>query len=371
MLKLADTMYKANGFDKGPNIIVTDTKDTQRGLDKGTIYINLEQLSSFSAGDLVNVIAHESSHSEVLGESEETFAIEKGSRAKDKFDSPKDTEKVDLDGYLDTLEGEYTKEKIRLAEVKEKLPEEEGEEFTSKLKDALATKDPRIILGAVAVATIVEVHSYAYNNNPTYKNLVDEGIIKIEEGRLYLRGKLVEGLKLTKEMILGFMSDEKGPKFEEGFGKDSNALTDFLREKEGFSLVNNQGYTESMDYDKPLDFKESFPSGEKQGVVILTAEKNGQNKLPKNVEDSYEKYEKNGWKGHAEQSSGTKAGEEFKNKKGDLPKKDSYGKDIKYKEYDVNNKIFGKNRDAERFVKGSDGSIYYTDNHYESFKKIK
>ena len=34
------------------------------------------------------------------------------------------------------------------------------------------------------------------------------------------------------------------------------------------------------------------------------------------------------------------------------------------KEFDVNNRIPGMDRDAERFVVGSDGSIYYTDSHY-------
>ena len=73
------------------------------------------------------------------------------------------------------------------------------------------------------------------------------------------------------------------------------------------------------------------------------------------------------------QSLGTNAGRTFKNNKNDLLNVDNYGNTITYKEYDVNSKIPGSGRDAERFVRGSDGSVYYTDNHYSpgSFIKIK
>ncbi len=42
---------------------------------------------------------------------------------------------------------------------------------------------------------------------------------------------------------------------------------------------------------------------------------------------------------------------------------------ITYKEYDVN-PYTGRNRGAERIVKGSDGRIWYTSNHYKSFTEI-
>ncbi|EHU9649350.1 hypothetical protein K7P65_002527 [Enterococcus faecalis] len=50
--------------------------------------------------------------------------------------------------------------------------------------------------------------------------------------------------------------------------------------------------------------------------------------------------------------------------------KDSKGKSINYKEFDVNNKT-GAKREAERFVKGSDGSVYYPNDHYKTFVRIK
>ncbi len=45
--------------------------------------------------------------------------------------------------------------------------------------------------------------------------------------------------------------------------------------------------------------------------------------------------------------------------------------DATYIEYDVNPKIEGQNRDAERVVKDSNGKIYYTDDHYNTFTEIK
>jgi RHS repeat-associated protein len=91
----------------------------------------------------------------------------------------------------------------------------------------------------------------------------------------------------------------------------------------------------------------------------------GINDLPSNVQNSYNQYNKSGWKGNvAGQTSGTKAGGTYQNSNGALPKTDSAGKPITYREFDVNNKLPSANRDAQRFISGSDGSIYYTDSHY-------
>ncbi len=54
-----------------------------------------------------------------------------------------------------------------------------------------------------------------------------------------------------------------------------------------------------------------------------------------------------------------------------LPKTDSQGRAIRYREWDVNKKIPGRNRGAERIVTGSDGRVYYTSDHYETFQRIK
>jgi len=43
---------------------------------------------------------------------------------------------------------------------------------------------------------------------------------------------------------------------------------------------------------------------------------------------------------------------------------------VTYKEYDINPKIPGKNRGAERIVIGSDGSVWYTSDHYVTFTRL-
>ena len=93
--------------------------------------------------------------------------------------------------------------------------------------------------------------------------------------------------------------------------------------------------------------------------------------LPDNVRDSYNKYEESGWKGaRKDQNPKTKAGRTFDNEPPKLPQRDLKGKKIEYREYDVNSKIPGQPRDRERFVRGSDGRTYYSDDHYETFVEI-
>ncbi|HBT94845.1 MAG TPA: ribonuclease [Coriobacteriia bacterium] len=99
--------------------------------------------------------------------------------------------------------------------------------------------------------------------------------------------------------------------------------------------------------------------------------------LPQNVQDSYKGYEGSGWQGQRPGSTeGTGAGGAYHNRDdgtgsgGKLPTEDVTGKPIAYKEYDVNDRVPGAGRDEERFVIGSDGSVYYSNDHYASFVKI-
>ena len=93
--------------------------------------------------------------------------------------------------------------------------------------------------------------------------------------------------------------------------------------------------------------------------------------LPPNVQNAFHKYNKAGWKGNVSgQTPGTGAGGKWKNKNGTLPKTDARGNSIDYREFDVNNKAPDAGRDAQRFVVGSDGTVYYTGNHYKSFVEI-
>jgi guanyl-specific ribonuclease Sa len=54
-----------------------------------------------------------------------------------------------------------------------------------------------------------------------------------------------------------------------------------------------------------------------------------------------------------------------------LPRTDTKGKPIRYREWDVNKKVAGRNRGAERIVTGTDGRVYYTSDHYSTFQRIK
>ena len=94
--------------------------------------------------------------------------------------------------------------------------------------------------------------------------------------------------------------------------------------------------------------------------------------LPTNVQNSYKKYSDIKREGNFKgQTEGTAAGKKFRNADNSLPNIDKYDSPITYKEFDVNNKLPSKGRDGERFVRGSDGSVYYTDDHYKTFKQIK
>jgi guanyl-specific ribonuclease Sa len=53
-----------------------------------------------------------------------------------------------------------------------------------------------------------------------------------------------------------------------------------------------------------------------------------------------------------------------------LPQSSIDGHPIRYREWDVNRWQPGVNRGAERLVTGSDGSAYYTANHYGTFTRI-
>ena len=68
--------------------------------------------------------------------------------------------------------------------------------------------------------------------------------------------------------------------------------------------------------------------------------------------------------------NGYKGGQNFKNNEGLLPKYDSNGNKITYREWDVNPYQSGVNRGSERLVTGSNGTRYYTGDHYGSFTEF-
>jgi dienelactone hydrolase len=74
---------------------------------------------------------------------------------------------------------------------------------------------------------------------------------------------------------------------------------------------------------------------------------------------------------HGEPMDGYEGGRTFGNFERRLPVADDHGRRIKYREWDVNPLRPGVNRGPERLVTGSDGSAYFTADHYATFKKIR
>ncbi|MBM7278170.1 ribonuclease N [Gordonia rubripertincta] len=73
----------------------------------------------------------------------------------------------------------------------------------------------------------------------------------------------------------------------------------------------------------------------------------------------------------AARAPGTKGGITFRNNERRLPVTDVDGRRVAYREWDVNPKEPGRSRDAERIVTGSDGTAWYTADHYRSFILIR
>lgn len=74
---------------------------------------------------------------------------------------------------------------------------------------------------------------------------------------------------------------------------------------------------------------------------------------------------------HHQAMDGYEGGRIFENREEVLPQTDSNGNPIQYQEWDVNPKISGENRGAERLVTGSDGRAWYTNDHYRTFTQVK
>lgn len=82
--------------------------------------------------------------------------------------------------------------------------------------------------------------------------------------------------------------------------------------------------------------------------------------------NNYNRHEEHGWDGKFGPGS-PRYGGEFNNKQYKLPVVDGNGNPITYKEFDVYNVV---SRDANRFIAGSDGNVYFTNDHYKVFSLI-
>jgi guanyl-specific ribonuclease Sa len=96
----------------------------------------------------------------------------------------------------------------------------------------------------------------------------------------------------------------------------------------------------------------------------------GEPPIPPNLQDTLNQIDAGKWPGSAN-APGTKGGGSFENREGLLPTTDASGRPITYQEWDVNPKVPGQGRDGQRIVTGSDGSAWYTDGHYGSFRRIR
>jgi guanyl-specific ribonuclease Sa len=142
------------------------------------------------------------------------------------------------------------------------------------------------------------------------------------------------------------------------------------------SSQSNKDRTQEVAYDSKADqraleivklfLNESFS----QGKAVSKANEAAEPKAPAGVPDKAMKVLRHVDKEKAPMK-GYEGGRTFLNVEKHLPKKDDKGKAITYQEWDVNPHTPGVNRGAERLITGSDGSAYYTDDHYKTFKKIR
>jgi dienelactone hydrolase len=153
-------------------------------------------------------------------------------------------------------------------------------------------------------------------------------------------------------------------KFDEAIHSVPNSQS--IRDRnQGVTAYDSKADQRSFEIMK-LFLNESFG----QGKAVSKANEPAQPKAPAGVPEKamkvlrYVDKEKAPMKGY-------EGGRTFLNIEKHLPKKDDKGKSITYQEWDVNPHTPGVNRGAERLITGSDGSAYYTDDHYKTFKKIR
>jgi guanyl-specific ribonuclease Sa/uncharacterized protein YukE len=118
--------------------------------------------------------------------------------------------------------------------------------------------------------------------------------------------------------------------------------------------------------------EEAGEGTEEEGGGGDGGDESGSDDVPDYVDETLDEVDSTG---HGPQAPGRKGGGEFENDgRGDgeeLPREDENGDPITYREWDVKDPDPVEGRGAERLVTGSDGSAYYTDDHYQTFKRIR
>lgn len=142
---------------------------------------------------------------------------------------------------------------------------------------------------------------------------------------------------------------------------------DFTNPQAGRDLKSGRAYDHDADQRSAdairLFLAETFPSQAKPAAPVKAPAPKG---FPDKVLKILEHVDRNG-----DAMDGYEGGRTFGNFERRLPTTDTKGRRMKYREWDVNPLRPGVNRGAERLVTGSDGSAYYTDDHYATFKKIR
>ncbi|WP_336705993.1 polymorphic toxin-type HINT domain-containing protein [Oerskovia sp. USHLN155] len=125
-------------------------------------------------------------------------------------------------------------------------------------------------------------------------------------------------------------------------------------------------------YNLSVDGIHTYHVGQQEVLVHNTcpiAGNVGIGPLPKHVQDVLDHVDANNGAGPAGFGLPNWQGAQrpFGNKEGYLPSTDGAGGVVKYFEYDVNPYAPGVNRGPERLITGTDGSAYYTSDHYSNF----
>ena len=114
----------------------------------------------------------------------------------------------------------------------------------------------------------------------------------------------------------------------------------------------------------------SSPQPQTQAPSSEPPAASGEPPVPQNVRDTLQQIDAGKWPGAAK-APGTKGGSKFENDQQRLPTSEPSGKPIIYTEWDVNPKVPGQKRDDVRIVTGTDGSAWYTTDHYGTFHRIR
>lgn len=118
------------------------------------------------------------------------------------------------------------------------------------------------------------------------------------------------------------------------------------------------------------DVAEHRPGGQGQNTSLKTSDTSVPPRLPDGVSDKVASVLRHVDR-HDTAPAGHEGGRTFENRERRLPARDDAGRPVQYREWDVNPHRPGVNRGAERLITGTDGSAWYTDDHYRTFKRIR